>query len=79
MESSSAGNAVRPQGPVGSSPAPSASYWLDTGWGCGLIRCNEHGVITDGAPIFRKLIGQALAHVLLNGRRYKSEALSVDP
>lgn len=37
----------------------SQDYWLDAGWGCGLVHVRD-GKITGGAPIFRKLIGRRL-------------------
>jgi hypothetical protein len=35
-------------------------YWIDTGWGCGGIVVRG-GKVVDGAPIFRKLIGEPIA------------------
>lgn len=39
-------------------------YYLDTGYACGGIQVNSTtGVIVDGAPIFRSLIGKRIATV----------------
>jgi len=47
-------------------------YWLDTGWGCGAVGVDETGIIRDGAPIFKKLLGQALGNL---PAKYKRQAL----
>jgi hypothetical protein len=42
------------------------TYWLNTGWATGGVIV-EDGIIIDGAPIFRKLIGQKLVDVMTKG------------
>ncbi len=39
---------------------PDGWYQLDTGWACGGVRI-ERGRIVEGAPIFGKMIGQAIS------------------
>jgi hypothetical protein len=49
-------------------------WWLlDTGWACGGV-ATRAGVIVDGAPIFRRLLGQRFAAVVLAGH-YRYEAI----
>ena len=51
-------------------------YWLATGWGCGMVRTNQSGVIVHGgAAIFRSLKGQLLSVVVKRGK-YRCEPLS---
>ena len=37
-------------------------YWIDTRWACGGI-ITQFGIVIDGAPIFRKFIGQNIARL----------------
>ena len=41
-------------------------HWLDTHWGCGAI-WTEDGLVTDSAPIFKKLRGSRLARLIQAG------------
>lgn len=40
--------------------APLRWYWIDTRWGCGGVGVDAAGVVKEGAPIFRKLLGERL-------------------
>ena len=51
-----------------------ALYWIDTRWGCGGILVNEQGIVIDGAPIFRRLIGQSVASLRRSYRLVQAEA-----
>jgi hypothetical protein len=54
------------------------TWWLlDTGWACGGVATDARGIIRDGAPIFRKLFGQALAVIVARGR-YRVERTEAD-
>jgi hypothetical protein len=43
-------------------------WQLDTLWGCGGVWVDDAGRIVDGAPIFRRLLGQRLDIVIQRGR-----------
>jgi hypothetical protein len=53
---------------------PLAWYWLDAGFGCGGVGVDAAGIIREAAPIFRRLVGQALKAVVARGR-YRAERL----
>lgn len=38
-------------------------YWIDTGFACGGVIVND-GIITSGAPIFKKFFGQPVKNIL---------------
>lgn len=48
-------------------------YWIDTGWGCGGIKCIDD-IVIEGAPIFRKLFGSSIRTL---EKIYKVEKLPV--
>lgn len=52
-------------------------FWLATGWACGMVRMDGRTgrVIRGGAPIFDRLVGQILLHVVMDGG-YKMLPLS---
>ena len=55
----------------------SAEFWLDTRWACGLVRMDAKTgrILRGGAPIFNKLAGQVLLHVVTDGG-YRLKPLS---
>ena len=39
-------------------------YWIDTRWACGGVLADATGLVRETCPIFRKFIGQRVAHLM---------------
>lgn len=53
--------------PVKSGP-PYTWFWLDVGYACGGISCDESGIIRHGAPIFSRWKGRRFNEVIQDRR-----------
>jgi len=43
-------------------------WWLDTRYGCGMVKTDDANIVIGGAPIFKKLMGHDIIKVVQNGR-----------
>lgn len=50
-------------------------FLLDTGWACGWIRVKD-GRVVQGAPIFKRLVGQEAKTIFSRYKRYYRLAIT---